>query len=156
MRPRRGLIGSLAALLAIGVASVVVAAGRRLDVVAVRGRSMAPTLVPGDRLLALRRRASPRVGEIVLAPDPRDPTRELVKRVAAVDSVGVRLRGDNRAFSTDARVFGAIPAETVAWRVVARIWPLRRAGRIDEAPPLALLDEGGEPACAVPESLIAG
>jgi nickel-type superoxide dismutase maturation protease len=161
MRPRRGLIGPLSVLLTIGGAAVIaaIAGRRRLDVVEVRGRSMAPTLLPGDRLVAVRRRDPPRVGEIVIAPDPREPTRELVKRVTAVDPVGIRLRGDNPAFSTDARVFGAIPAGAVEWRVVARIWPLRRAGRVGQARPhatLALLDEGGEPACAVPESLVAG
>jgi nickel-type superoxide dismutase maturation protease len=152
MRSLRGPIGPLAALLAVGA----VALWRRLDVVEVRGRSMAPTLLPGDRLLAIRLSLPARVGEVVIAPDPREPAREIVKRVSAVDDGGVRLRGDNPAFSTDGRVFGAIPVERVRWRVVARYWPMNRAGRLASAPSLVLVDEGGEAACAFPESLIAG
>lgn len=153
MRRLRGLIGPLAVCLGLGAVAL---AWRRLDVVEVRGRSMDPTLLPADRLLAVRLGREPRVGEIVLARDPRDPSRELVKRVQSVDASGVRLRGDNPAFSTDARIFGAIPAGDVRWRIVGRYWPMNRAGRPASAPPLALVDEGGEPACAFPESLIAG
>ena len=51
MRPR-GLIWPLALLLGA------VAARRWTDVVEVRGRSMLPTLLPGDRLLVARLRAS--------------------------------------------------------------------------------------------------
>ena len=143
-------------LIAFGASVGLVLAWRRLDVVEVRGRSMDPTLAAGDRLLVVRLRRAPLSGEIVLAPDPRDPTRELVKRVQAVDATGVRLRGDNPAFSTDARVFGAIPTSEIRWRVVARFWPMDRAGRMAGVAPLDLVDEGGEAACAVPESLIAG
>ncbi len=153
MRYARGLLGLLVACLSAGA---VLVAWRRIDVVAVRGRSMAPTLLPGDRLLAVRLDRAARVGDIVLAPDPRDPGRELVKRVASIDGAGIRLRGDNPAFSTDARVFGAISPAVVGWRILVRYSPMRRAGRIPSAPMLSLVDEGGEPACAVPESLIAG
>ena len=104
----------------------VVAARRWLDVVEVRGRSMSPTLVPGDRLLVVR--ARPRPGDVVLARDPRTPARELVKRVDRVGRSGVRLRGDNPAASTDARTFGEIPPESIQWRAVGRYWPLHRAG----------------------------
>lgn len=142
----RGLIGPL--LLLGGLA----ATGRWLDVVQVRGRSMAPTLLPGDRLIVVR--LAPRTGDVVLAADPRDPGRELVKRVANIDAFGVTLRGDNLAASTDARAFGAIPADRVRWRAVLRYWPLRRAGPIPAAPPF--LDEGGEDACTFPQALIAG
>lgn len=123
MRHARGLIGPLVACLAIALI-----AGRRMDVVQVRGRSMLPTLRPGDRLVALRLRRPPRPGEIVLAPDPRDPARELVKRVLSVDASGVTLRGDNPAVSSDASVFGAIAPDLVGWRLVARYWPVRRIG----------------------------
>jgi nickel-type superoxide dismutase maturation protease len=145
---RQGLIW--ATLGVLGVA----AARRWLDVVEVRGRSMSPTLLPGDRLLVVR--ARPRPGDVVLAPDPRAPARELVKRVDSVGRSGVRLRGDNPAASTDAREFGAIPAAAVGWRALGRYWPLDRAGPIPAAPRMELVDEGGEPACAVPEALIAG
>ena len=44
---------------------------------------MAPSLLPGDRLLVVRLRRPPRTGEVVLAPDPRVLPRELIKRVGA-------------------------------------------------------------------------
>jgi nickel-type superoxide dismutase maturation protease len=89
---------------------------------------MAPTLLPGDRLLVAR--LSVRVGDIVLAADPRRPERELIKRVAAIDGRGITLRGDQSAASTDARTFGAIPADAVTWRAVARYWPIDRLGLV--------------------------
>ena len=144
-----GLIWPILGLLAL------VAARERLDVVQVRGRSMAPTLLPGDRLLVIR--LPPRVGDVVLAADPRAPERELIKRVAALDAAGVRLRGDNPAASTDERTFGVVSPETVAWRVLARYWPMSRIGFVPPAPqPLDPVDVGGEPACTFPEALIAG
>lgn len=106
------------------------AARERLDVVEVRGRSMGPTLVPGDRLLAARLSRVPRPGEVVLVPDPRGSGRELVKRVHAVGPDGVRLGGDNPAASTDSRAFGAVPADAVRWRAVLRYWPPGRIGRV--------------------------
>jgi len=144
-----------AILAGIAVAVAAFVAQRRIDVVEVRGRSMAPTLLPGDRLLVVR--AAPRPGDIALAGDPRDGRRELIKRVAGVDRGAVELRGDNPAASTDARTFGRVATADVRWRAVARYWPPSRAGRIGPAPaPLARLDEGGEPACAFPEALVAG
>lgn len=96
---------------------------------------MAPTLLPGEWLVVERRSYAlrlPRVGEIVLAPDPRDPDRELIKRVAALDPDAgtVDLRGDAPEASTDSRTFGAAPLAGVRWRVVARYWPPGRAGRL--------------------------
>ena len=144
MRPR--------ALIWIVIGLAAAAAARRwLDVVEVRGRSMAPTLLPGDRLLVVRGR--PRPGDVVLAPDPRNPTRELIKRVASVEPMSVELRGDNPAASTDARVSSA----AVRWRAVLRYWPpARMTAHLGRTPPRTPIDEGGEPACTVPEALVAG
>lgn len=121
----RGRIGPLIACLALAVLVL-----RAVDVVRVRGRSMLPTLRPGDRLIVVRTHRPPRVGEVVLALDPRDAARELVKRVAAVGPGGVTLHGDNPALSTDGRMFGRLPAHAIRWRVVARYWPLDRVGRL--------------------------
>ena len=121
---------------ALGAGVAAVAFARRwLDVVEVQGSSMAPTLVPGEWLLVERRsysRRQPRVAEIVLAADPREPDRELIKRVAAVDASSgtLDLRGDAPEASTDSRTFGAIPVEAVRWRVIARYWPAARAARL--------------------------
>ena len=136
----RGLIGPLVACLAVALV-----VGRYLDVVEVRGRSMLPALRPGDRLIAVRLHRLPRPGDIVLAPDPRAKGRELVKRVLSADASGVMLRGDNAAGSTDARVFGAIAPELVAWRIVLRYWPMRRIGPVSGRSPVALPTEAGEP-----------
>jgi nickel-type superoxide dismutase maturation protease len=108
---------------------------RWLDAVQVRGASMLPALRPGDRLLVESRsfaRRTPRPGEVVLAPDPRDGGRELIKRVAAVNvSEGtVEVRGDAAEASTDSRTFGSVPIAAVRWRVALRYWPPARVGRI--------------------------
>lgn len=121
------LAGVLAA--AAGLAALLLAA-RNFDAVAVRGRSMAPALLPGDRLIVVRRRHGPRIGEVVVVADPREPDRELIKRVAAVGSSKVTLVGDNRSRSTDARIFGPVPASAVSWRVVLRYWPPARFGPV--------------------------
>jgi nickel-type superoxide dismutase maturation protease len=128
MRLARGRRWPLLALGAVGVLTFV--AVRRVDAVEVRGTSMAPGLLPGDRLLAVRLGRAPRVGEIVLAPDPRSPDRELVKRVAAVGAGGIEVRGDNRAATTDSATFGPVASSAVRWRVVARYWPPGRIGPV--------------------------
>lgn len=132
MSRRRPLVALLGA--AAGIAAGA-AASRWLDVVEVRGGSMAPSLLPGDRLLvesrSYRRRA-PRPGEMVLAPDPRQSDRELIKRVAAIDDAGdaADLRGDAPESSTDSRDFGAVPLSAIRWRAALRYWPPERAGRL--------------------------
>ena len=130
-RPRP-LVALLGAAAGIGAG---VAASRWLDVVEVRGGSMAPTLLPGDRLVVESRtftRRPPRAGEVVLAADPRQGERELIKRVASVDplSATADLRGDAPEASTDSRVFGAIPLSEIRWRAAFRYWPPHRAGRL--------------------------
>jgi len=133
----RSLIGVAAT--AVGVAAAL--AARRLDAVVVRGRSMAPALLPGDRLLIAPRRGLPRVGDVVIAADPRDRDRELIKRVAAVEAGTVTLLGDNPSGSTDARSFGPLPADGAGWRVVVRYWPPSRIGPVARS-----ISTGSEPA----------
>ena len=131
--PRRALflvLGSLAA-----VAAAAVAAGQWLDVVEVNGRSMAPTLLAGDRLLVEAfsyRRRPPRPGEIVLAADPRRPSRELVKRIGEVDpsSGSAELVGDAPDASTDSRAFGPVDLVDLRWRAALRVWPPGRIGPV--------------------------
>ena len=123
------LLGAVTGIAAGAVAS------RWLDVVEVHGGSMAPSLLHGDRLLvesrSYRRRA-PRPGEVVLAPDPRQADRELIKRVASIDeaTTAAELRGDAPDLSTDSRTFGAVPLSTIRWRAAFRFWPPERAGRL--------------------------
>ncbi|MEP6469154.1 MAG: nickel-type superoxide dismutase maturation protease [Chloroflexota bacterium] len=130
MGPSRALFLVLGAL--AGAVATTLLSRRAVDVVEVHGLSMAPTLMPGDRLvveaLSYRYRL-PRPGEIVLAQDPRAPSRELVKRVSWVDAAAAsaELMGDAPDTSTDSRTFGVIPLATIRWRVAARYWPPRRA-----------------------------
>lgn len=42
------------------------------------------------------------------------------------------VMGDNRSGSSDSREFGCIPLEKVEGRVVHRIWPLNKFGKIDK------------------------
>jgi len=121
--------------LLVGLAAAVVGAAvvaRWLDAVEVDGTSMAPGLLPGDRLLVEAfsfTRRGPRVGEIVLASDPRAEGRELVKRVVAVEPNGdLVVQGDAGDRSTDSRAFGPLPREAIRWRVVLRYAPWSRFG----------------------------
>jgi nickel-type superoxide dismutase maturation protease len=93
----------------------------------VSGSSMAPALRPGDWIIVDRRAYRGRLplrGDVVLARDPRDPSRELVKRVGRVDLHGnAWLLGDNEAESTDSRTFGLVPSVAIVGRVRWRYWP---------------------------------
>ncbi len=161
MRTRRGRYRPLLFLFGI-VAALGYVASRWTDAVAVRGSSMAPTLEPGDLLLVERWtlvRRAPRVGDVVLARDPRDAARELIKRVSTVGPGHVELRGDGAA-STDSRVFGDVPLDAVAWRVAFRYWPPNRFGMLPPArkstPSRQLEPQGGEPACSTFGDLVVG
>jgi len=98
--------------------------------VAVTGRSMEPTFRDGDWLLVRQLRRAPRAGEVIIAADPREPARLLVKRVRAVAPDGVRVQGDHAdpAESTDSRQFGPIPGSAVIGRPLLRYAPLHRFG----------------------------
>ncbi|HJV04057.1 MAG TPA: S26 family signal peptidase, partial [Actinomycetota bacterium] len=94
----------------------------------VAGRSMVPTLQPGDWLIAIR--AGPiRPGDVVVVRHP-DRDLELVKRVVSVPGEGEPDRylvvGDNPDESTDGRSFGPVPRSAIAGVVVARYRPRPR------------------------------
>jgi len=123
-----------ALLVAAAVGSAAGYSVRRFRRFEVTGESMTPALEPGDYLVVDRDaflRARPRAGEVVVARDPANPGRLLVKRVAKVDGQGrAWLLGDNRAASTDSRSFGWVGPEAVVGRAVWRYWPAGRAGRV--------------------------
>jgi signal peptidase I len=87
--------------------------------VTVEGYSMMPTYRPGERLTALRRWRSVRVGDVVVVRDPRERSRWLLKRCVAKSGSKLDLRGDNPAGSTDSRDFGLVASRDVAYVVVA-------------------------------------
>lgn len=121
-----GLAGGV---IAASVAALAVAAAASHQRLVVHGRSMAPTLVPGDRLLVRRWPTGLAPGALVVVADPRTPDRLVVKRVAAVDADAVTVLGDNPAASTDSRAYGTLPRSAVRGRVVYRYAPPGRAGR---------------------------
>ncbi|MDA8062874.1 MAG: nickel-type superoxide dismutase maturation protease [Actinomycetota bacterium] len=101
--------------------------------VEVTGDSMAPTLLPGDRLLLVRPR-SVGVGDLVALTDPRQPGRLLVKRVGAIDASRVTVVGDNQEQSTDSRHFGPVPLAGLVGRACYRYHPRERAGPLPRDP----------------------
>jgi nickel-type superoxide dismutase maturation protease len=103
--------------------------------VAVEGRSMAPTLEPGDWLLVdpdAYAETPPAPADLVLVPDPREASRLLVKRVSAVHDDGrhLSLAGDATDASTDSRAFGSVETSRVEGRPWFRYWPLSRWGPV--------------------------
>jgi signal peptidase I len=117
-------------LLAAGAAAAGVTALRPFRV-EVAGRSMEPTLRPGDWLMATRA-GSIRRGDIVVLRHPRGHV-DVVKRVAGVP--GDRLAdgtlgpdqflvvGDNAAASTDGLTWGPVRREAIEGVVRFRYWP---------------------------------
>ena len=84
----------------------------------VENHSMVPTLVPGERVTALRPWRRVRVGDVVVLRDPRDVDRWIVKRCVARQGRLLEIRGDNPAASTDSRDFGLVRARAVRYLVV--------------------------------------
>jgi hypothetical protein len=98
---------------------------------------MEPALLPGDRLLVLPAgpdglpglRGAPPIGSVVIV--ARDGRLD-VKRVAPPPPgvSGLWLLGDNAALSRDSRQDGALPSSALRGRVIFRIGPRGRRGRI--------------------------
>lgn len=97
------------------------------------GRSMEPTLRPGDRVLVdlwTYRHRAPRADEVVVV-RPAPGASAWVKRVARVvpdrpgGAAAVWLEGDNPRESLDSRQLGAIDHDKIVGRVALRLWPPR-------------------------------
>jgi hypothetical protein len=94
---------------------------------------MEPTLREGDWLvvdLGEYRTAAPRVGDLVVARDPRAAERLLIKRVAASRADGLMLAGDHAAHAPESAWIGPVAREAVVGRPWVRYWPARRIGRL--------------------------
>lgn len=135
----------LLAFAGVTVACAAVLVARRVFlVVSVRGQSMEPTFVAGDRVLVLRRRNRRiRVADVVIARPPPGAgggSALLVKRVAAAagDPVPITdgalppdhtvvptgklfVLGDNSEVSSDSRQFGYLPEDHVVGLVLRRL-----------------------------------
>ena len=90
-----------------------------IQIVKVRGVSMAPTLAPGDYMIVTKARAI-RPGFVVLANHPKYGI--IVKRVATVSQQSVTLSGDGSE-STSTEALGKIPIANIKGRVRLAITP---------------------------------
>ncbi|MGR3275414.1 nickel-type superoxide dismutase maturation protease [Acaryochloris marina NIES-2412] len=88
----------------------------------VQGRSMLPTLNPGDQVLIhleAYQLTTPQAGEIVLARHPFQHQLYLIKRIQSVNNNSYFLIGDNAAESTDSRVFHAVSLDCIVGKVTS-------------------------------------
>jgi signal peptidase I len=105
------------------------------DIFRVEGRSMEPALPPGSVLLVnsaaygirnpwkggyLLLWSVPREEELIVYSDPWDGNFK-IKRCAAVSDLGVFVRSDNFREARDSRLYGSIPVERVAGKVLFSI-----------------------------------
>jgi nickel-type superoxide dismutase maturation protease len=89
---------------------------------------MEPALRAGDWIVVWALSRPPRVGEIVLVRDPRDPKNLMLKRVAEVADGACTVLGDQPEQSTDSRMFGPVPLANVLGRALFRYGPIGRIG----------------------------
>ena len=90
---------------------------------------MEPSLLEGDWLIVDRRPAQPVVGDVVVARDPRERGRLIVKRVGEVGTdLQLVLVSDHPAHAGD-RIGPLAPADIVG-RASLRYWPMSRVAVI--------------------------
>lgn len=95
--------------------------GGRRQVFVVRGRSMAPTLIAGDRVF-VDPELEPELGSLVVA-RLADGTR-VVKRLASRGTHSIALGSDNPSEASDSRQLGSLAQEALLG-VVVLSWPWR-------------------------------
>lgn len=95
----------------------------RFGVAIVRGRSMEPTYVDGDRLLvAYGARVAPGRAHVIRLPDgPHGPRPIAVKRLAHEVPDGWWAVRDNPDEGVDSRTVGPIPNSEILARVICRL-----------------------------------
>lgn len=98
----------------------------RWGLAVVRGRSMEPTLVDGDRLL-VRHGARPRAHRLAVVALPDGVL--AVKRLSYRVGDGWWVQRDNPVEGVDSRTVGALPDSDVRAIVLCRVWPVRRRNR---------------------------
>ncbi len=109
--------------------------GRRYGMAVVHGRSMAPTLSDGDRLL-VSYAAAPAAGVVVLARFPDGTVavkRAVERRPTRSGGSGWWLLSDNADEGSDSRQYGAVADDDVLAVVVRRIWPPYRRSAVPDS-----------------------
>jgi nickel-type superoxide dismutase maturation protease len=98
--------------------------------IVIRGRSMAPTFSPGERVLFDRLAyvlERPAVGDVVLGHHRARPGVRMIKRIAEVtDQDEYILLGDNPDESTDSRTLGPFSRSDISARAWLIYWPPER------------------------------
>jgi len=114
-----------AALLFLGFGLIY---GRRLMRVAVSGHSMEPSLRDGDWLV-VDRRARLGVGDVIVATDPRENSRVIIKRVVALGTdQTLQLGSDHPAHAGEQ--IGPVNPKEVLGRAWLRYWPPSHVGLV--------------------------
>jgi signal peptidase I len=109
----------------------------RFGIRIVRGRSMQPTLVDGDRLMVRTVRPDdpdPPPGSLVVVRLP-DGRPEAVKRLVRREPEGWWVERDNPDEGVDSWLVGAIAEPDLIGVVLARVWPRPRLLRPRLRPP---------------------
>lgn len=95
-----------------------------------------------------------RIGDVVILTSPRDPTKNLIKRIVAMPGDAIYLvetgetmvideghcwvAGDNQHSSYDSNNFGQVPLGLIEGRVFFIIWPIGRIRRITCDPTISM------------------
>ncbi len=89
----------------------------------VRGRSMEPIAHEGDYIFVRKffPWEKPLENDRIIALDPRDPSRILLKRIVGIQDDKYNIIGDNKKESTDSRTFGLVPRNMIHSKIIVRI-----------------------------------
>lgn len=82
----------------------------------VKEQSMEPFCQEGDFVLVNRMSylfSHPKIGQLVALKDPRDFSRNILKRIIAIRNSFAWVEGDNKEKSTDSRDFGWVSAKAL-------------------------------------------
>lgn len=84
----------------------------------IQGKSMIPTLSPGQDILSFNWAyigRKPKIGEVIVL---NYQGKDMVKRVTKVEGEEIFVEGDNQDWSTDSRSFGTVSMDQIVGKVV--------------------------------------